>query len=145
MKAGTFGAYPLHSTDPYVIRQAKRSQAEPVFRPASGPKSTPVKSIITVNTNRCTSDTHLCFFFIHLSNFNWQFSAVVVIGCQYIGIFDQLIGWFFFSTEKIKSRTIWLFYSQKNKQSKKQHAECSLATSLLGRSGSRCKETYTGV
>lgn len=57
MKAGTFSAYPVYSAEPYVLRQAKRSQTEPVFRPASGPKSTPVKSIIAVNTNRFVSLT----------------------------------------------------------------------------------------
>ncbi|XP_010753496.2 cilia-and flagella-associated protein 96 [Larimichthys crocea] len=52
MKAGTFDTYPSHSADPYVIRRSKKSNQEPVFRPAPGPKSTPVKSIITVNVNR---------------------------------------------------------------------------------------------
>ncbi|KAG8003785.1 UPF0602 protein C4orf47-like protein, partial [Nibea albiflora] len=49
MKAGTFDTYPSHSADPYVIRRSKKNNQEPVFRPAPGPKSTPVKSIITVN------------------------------------------------------------------------------------------------
>ncbi|KAM7000223.1 cilia-and flagella-associated protein 96 [Tautogolabrus adspersus] len=52
MKAGTFDSYPSHSTDPYVIRRSKPITQEPVFRPAPGPKSTPVKSIIAVNVNR---------------------------------------------------------------------------------------------
>ncbi|XP_012731715.1 UPF0602 protein C4orf47 homolog [Fundulus heteroclitus] len=52
MKAGTFNAYPSHSADPYVIRRSKPANQEPVFRPAPGPKSTPVKSIISVNVNR---------------------------------------------------------------------------------------------
>ncbi|XP_044061280.1 UPF0602 protein C4orf47 homolog isoform X1 [Siniperca chuatsi] len=52
MKAGTFDTYPLHSADPYVIRHSKPTNQEPIFRPAPGPKSTPVKSIITVNVNR---------------------------------------------------------------------------------------------
>ncbi|KAM9376174.1 cilia-and flagella-associated protein 96 [Pholidichthys leucotaenia] len=52
MKAGTFDAYPSHSTDPYVIRQPKKTYQEPIFYPPPGPKSTPVKSIITVNVNR---------------------------------------------------------------------------------------------
>uniref|UniRef100_A0A3P8S1Y1 Cilia-and flagella-associated protein 96 n=1 Tax=Amphiprion percula TaxID=161767 RepID=A0A3P8S1Y1_AMPPE len=51
MKAGTFDKYPSHSTDPYVIRLSKPDNQEPIFRPAPGPKSTPVKSIITVNVN----------------------------------------------------------------------------------------------
>ncbi|XP_051277241.1 UPF0602 protein C4orf47 homolog isoform X1 [Dicentrarchus labrax] len=52
MKAGTFDTYPSHSADAYVIRRSKPTNLEPVFRPAPGPKSTPVKSIITVNVNR---------------------------------------------------------------------------------------------
>ncbi|KAM9356787.1 cilia-and flagella-associated protein 96 [Symphorus nematophorus] len=52
MKAGTFDAYPSHSADPYVARRSKPTNREPIFRPAPGPKSTPVKSIITVNVNR---------------------------------------------------------------------------------------------
>ncbi|XP_008292509.1 cilia-and flagella-associated protein 96 [Stegastes partitus] len=52
MKAGTFDTYPSHSADPYVIRRSKPANQEPVFHPAPGPKSTPVKSIITVNVNR---------------------------------------------------------------------------------------------
>ncbi|XP_075869764.1 cilia-and flagella-associated protein 96-like [Nelusetta ayraudi] len=68
MKAGTFGAYPLHSADPYVIGPAKRSQAEPVFRPANGPKSTPVKSIITINTHRS----------VNSANYTSRIAAVMV-------------------------------------------------------------------
>ncbi|XP_042348702.1 UPF0602 protein C4orf47 homolog [Plectropomus leopardus] len=52
MKAGTFDAYPSHSADPYVVRRSKSTSHEPIFRPAPGPKSIPVKSIITVNVNR---------------------------------------------------------------------------------------------
>ncbi|XP_060905050.1 cilia-and flagella-associated protein 96 [Labrus mixtus] len=52
MKAGTFDSYPSHSFDSYVIRRSKPTNQEPVFRPAPGPKSTPVKSIIAVNVNR---------------------------------------------------------------------------------------------
>ncbi|XP_034739179.1 UPF0602 protein C4orf47 homolog isoform X1 [Etheostoma cragini] len=52
MKAGTFDPYPSHSADPYVIRRSKPANQEPIFRPAPGPKSVPVKSIITVNVNR---------------------------------------------------------------------------------------------
>uniref|UniRef100_A0A8D0A6F1 Cilia-and flagella-associated protein 96 n=1 Tax=Sander lucioperca TaxID=283035 RepID=A0A8D0A6F1_SANLU len=52
MKAGTFDPYPLHSADPYVIRRSKPTNQEPIFRPAPGPKSVPVKSIITLNVNR---------------------------------------------------------------------------------------------
>ncbi|XP_072288361.1 cilia-and flagella-associated protein 96 [Eucyclogobius newberryi] len=50
MKAGTFDTYPSHSADPYIIR--KSTNKEPVFRPAPGPKSTPVKSIIMHNVIR---------------------------------------------------------------------------------------------
>ncbi|XP_030001984.1 cilia-and flagella-associated protein 96 isoform X4 [Sphaeramia orbicularis] len=52
MKAGTFDTYPSHSADPYTIRRSKLTNQEPIFHPAPGPKSTPVKSIITVNVNR---------------------------------------------------------------------------------------------
>ncbi|KAM7388903.1 hypothetical protein PAMP_022907 [Pampus punctatissimus] len=51
MKAGTFDTYPSHSADPYLHRRSRRTKQEPIFRPAPGPKSTPVKSIITVNVN----------------------------------------------------------------------------------------------
>ncbi|XP_028315580.1 cilia-and flagella-associated protein 96 isoform X2 [Gouania willdenowi] len=53
MKAGTFNPYPSHSAEPYdKRRRAKAANQEPVFRPAPGPKSMPVSSIITVNVNR---------------------------------------------------------------------------------------------
>lgn len=52
MKAGTFDIYPSHSADPYTIRRSKPTNREPVFRPAPGPKSKPVKSIIMANVNR---------------------------------------------------------------------------------------------
>ncbi|XP_032404167.1 cilia-and flagella-associated protein 96 [Xiphophorus hellerii] len=58
MKAGTFDVYPSHSADPYVIRRSKPANQEPVFRPAPGPKSTPVKSIISVNVNRRISSAN---------------------------------------------------------------------------------------
>ncbi|XP_028272681.1 cilia-and flagella-associated protein 96 [Parambassis ranga] len=51
-KAGAFGTYPSHSADPFIIPRSKRISQEPVFRPVPGPKSMPVKSIITVNVNR---------------------------------------------------------------------------------------------
>ncbi|XP_068571598.1 cilia-and flagella-associated protein 96 [Cebidichthys violaceus] len=51
-KAGTFDCYPIHSPDPYIIRRSKPTHREPIFHPAPGPKSIPVKSIITVNVNR---------------------------------------------------------------------------------------------
>ncbi|XP_015254361.1 PREDICTED: UPF0602 protein C4orf47 homolog, partial [Cyprinodon variegatus] len=52
MKAGTFDAYPSHSADPYAPRCSKPTNQGPVFHPASGPKSMPVKSIISANINR---------------------------------------------------------------------------------------------
>uniref|UniRef100_A0A3P9QGV5 Cilia-and flagella-associated protein 96 n=1 Tax=Poecilia reticulata TaxID=8081 RepID=A0A3P9QGV5_POERE len=52
MKTGTFDVYPSHSADPYVIHRSKPVNQEPVFRPAPGPKSMPVKSIISVNVDR---------------------------------------------------------------------------------------------
>ncbi|XP_047441410.1 UPF0602 protein C4orf47 homolog [Mugil cephalus] len=52
MKAGTFDSYPSHSANSYVIRRSKLASQQPIFRPVPGPKSTPVKSIITVNVNR---------------------------------------------------------------------------------------------
>lgn len=52
MKAGTFNTYPSHSADPYTIRRFKQTNHEPVFRPAPGHKSKPVKSIIMANVNR---------------------------------------------------------------------------------------------
>ncbi|XP_037531034.1 UPF0602 protein C4orf47 homolog [Nematolebias whitei] len=52
MKAGTFGAYPSYSAEPYGGHRSKAANQEPVFYPAPGPKSTPVKSIITSNVNR---------------------------------------------------------------------------------------------
>ncbi|XP_062282004.1 cilia-and flagella-associated protein 96 [Scomber scombrus] len=58
MKAGTFDKYPSHSTDPYVLRRSKRTNQEPIFRPTPGPKSTPVKSIITVNVNRSVNSVN---------------------------------------------------------------------------------------
>ncbi|XP_070693439.1 cilia-and flagella-associated protein 96 [Pempheris klunzingeri] len=58
MKAGTFGTYPSHSADPSISRRSKPTSQEPVFRPAAGPKSTPVKSIITANVNRSVNSTN---------------------------------------------------------------------------------------
>uniref|UniRef100_A0A3B3XW46 Cilia-and flagella-associated protein 96 n=1 Tax=Poecilia mexicana TaxID=48701 RepID=A0A3B3XW46_9TELE len=52
MKAGTFDVYLSHSADPYVIHRSKPVNQQPVFRPAPGPKSTPVKNIISVNVDR---------------------------------------------------------------------------------------------
>uniref|UniRef100_A0A3B3UZH6 Cilia-and flagella-associated protein 96 n=1 Tax=Poecilia latipinna TaxID=48699 RepID=A0A3B3UZH6_9TELE len=52
MKAETFDIYPSHSADTYVIHRSKPVNQQPVFRPAPGPKSTPVKNIISVNVDR---------------------------------------------------------------------------------------------
>ena len=61
MKAGTFNSYPSHSADLYVIRHSKPTNQEPIFHPPPGPKSTPVKSIITVNVNRLILVSVICF------------------------------------------------------------------------------------
>ncbi|XP_010896639.2 UPF0602 protein C4orf47 homolog [Esox lucius] len=55
MKAGTFDNYPSHSADPYGTRRPTAvtvNKEGKVFHPPPGPKSTPVKSIISVNVNR---------------------------------------------------------------------------------------------
>ncbi|XP_067375711.1 cilia-and flagella-associated protein 96 isoform X1 [Channa argus] len=62
MKAGTFDTYPSHSADQYITRHPKHSKQEPVFRPAPGPKSTPVKSIITANVNRNVNSANYTSF-----------------------------------------------------------------------------------
>ncbi|KAM7417061.1 hypothetical protein PAMA_016935 [Pampus argenteus] len=67
MKAGTFEAYPSHSADPYMLRRSRRTKQEPIFRPAPGPKSTPVKSIIAVNVNRS----------VHSANYTSTLPAVM--------------------------------------------------------------------
>ncbi|XP_063045524.1 cilia-and flagella-associated protein 96 [Engraulis encrasicolus] len=61
MKAGTFDNYPSHSADPYVLRKPKpivTNKDGKIFRPTPGPKSTPIKSIITVNVNRKMNATN---------------------------------------------------------------------------------------
>ncbi|KAK1903601.1 UPF0602 protein C4orf47 like, partial [Dissostichus eleginoides] len=68
MKAGTFGSYPMHSADPYALRRSKQAVQEPVFYPAPGPKSVPVKSIISVNVNRN----------VHSSNYTSTVPAVMI-------------------------------------------------------------------
>lgn len=77
MKAGTFGAYPSHSADPYVIRKPKKAHPEPVFRPSPGPKSTPVKSIITVNVNRFIRHSEFSFYFksLHIIIKSWDWES----------------------------------------------------------------------
>ncbi|XP_035017576.2 UPF0602 protein C4orf47 homolog [Hippoglossus stenolepis] len=68
-KAGTFDPYPSHSADPFIIRRSKQTNQEPIFRPAPGPKSTPVKSIITMNVNRT----------VHSANYTSSFPAVMTL------------------------------------------------------------------
>ncbi|XP_036933252.1 UPF0602 protein C4orf47 homolog isoform X2 [Acanthopagrus latus] len=67
MKAGTFNSYPSHSADLYVTRHSKPTNQEPIFHPPPGPKSTPVKSIITVNVNRS----------VHAANYTATFPVVM--------------------------------------------------------------------
>ncbi|XP_018549878.1 UPF0602 protein C4orf47 homolog [Lates calcarifer] len=67
MKAGTFDTYPSHSADPFIIRRSKPTNQEPIFRPPPGPKSTPVRSIITANVNRS----------VHSANYTSAIPAVM--------------------------------------------------------------------
>ncbi|XP_041653885.1 UPF0602 protein C4orf47 homolog isoform X2 [Cheilinus undulatus] len=69
MKAGTFDSYPTHSADPYVIRRSKPTNQGPVFHPAPGPKTAPVKSIISVNVNRS----------VHSSNYTTAVPTVMTL------------------------------------------------------------------
>ncbi|NXX18163.1 CD047 protein, partial [Podargus strigoides] len=55
MKGGTFDPYPSHSADPYVVKESKAvptNKAQQTFQPPPGPKSRPVKSIMTLNVVR---------------------------------------------------------------------------------------------
>ncbi|KAI5943755.1 cilia-and flagella-associated protein 96 isoform X1 [Manis javanica] len=54
MKAGTFEPYPSHSADPYVVKLAKQvsSKSVKIFHPPNGPKSRPIKSIMTLHVER---------------------------------------------------------------------------------------------
>ncbi|KAJ8015152.1 hypothetical protein DPEC_G00023180 [Dallia pectoralis] len=70
MKAGTFDNYPSHSADPYVTRRSTAvtiNKEGKVFRPPPGPKSTPVKSIISVNVDRA----------VHSANYTMHVSPVM--------------------------------------------------------------------
>ncbi|XP_058252854.1 UPF0602 protein C4orf47 homolog isoform X2 [Hemibagrus wyckioides] len=63
MKAGTFDPYPSHSTDPYIIKKSKldpvsANKGLKIFHPSPGPKSTPVKSILSLNVNRFVNSTN---------------------------------------------------------------------------------------
>ncbi|XP_029959159.1 UPF0602 protein C4orf47 homolog [Salarias fasciatus] len=59
MKAGTFDSYPSHSSDPYMVRRPQQAPPRPAFHPPPGPKSMPVKSIITANVNRTVHSAEL--------------------------------------------------------------------------------------
>ncbi|XP_066505604.1 cilia-and flagella-associated protein 96 isoform X2 [Hoplias malabaricus] len=55
MKAGTFDLYPSHSADPYIPQKSKLMTVNKngkIFHPSPGPKSTPVKSIVSLNVNK---------------------------------------------------------------------------------------------
>lgn len=55
MKAGTFDSYPSYSAEPYGTKKtksAKTNKEGKIFHPSPGPKSTPVKSIISLNVNK---------------------------------------------------------------------------------------------
>ncbi|XP_076877430.1 cilia-and flagella-associated protein 96 [Brachyhypopomus gauderio] len=61
MKAGTFESYPSHSADPYFTRKPKKATTNKegkIFHPSPGPKSTPVKSIISLNVNKVLNSTN---------------------------------------------------------------------------------------
>ncbi|XP_006630035.2 cilia-and flagella-associated protein 96 [Lepisosteus oculatus] len=55
MKSGTFDPYPSHSADLYIVKKPKfatTNKEGKIFHPSPGPKSMPVKSIITANVNK---------------------------------------------------------------------------------------------
>ncbi|KFP31446.1 UPF0602 protein C4orf47 [Colius striatus] len=55
MKGGTFDPYPSHSADPYVTKKSEdviTNKERQIFQPPDGPKSRPVKSIISLNVTR---------------------------------------------------------------------------------------------
>jgi len=55
MKAGTFDSYPSYSAEPYGSKKTKSAMTNKegkIFHPSPGPKSTPVKSIISLNVNK---------------------------------------------------------------------------------------------
>ncbi|KAJ8383108.1 hypothetical protein SKAU_G00038860 [Synaphobranchus kaupii] len=61
MKAGTFDTYPSHSADPYVTRRTKSvttNKNGKTFHPSPGPKSTPVKSIISMNVKKAMTSAN---------------------------------------------------------------------------------------
>ncbi|XP_066091872.1 cilia-and flagella-associated protein 96 [Saccopteryx bilineata] len=54
MKAGTFDPYPSHSDDPFEAKSAKQTFTKDakIFQPPGGPKSRPIKSIMSLNVRR---------------------------------------------------------------------------------------------
>ncbi|XDV37125.1 hypothetical protein PO909_006784 [Leuciscus waleckii] len=61
MKAGTFDSYPSYSAEPYGTKKTKSSMTNKegkIFHPSPGPKSTPVKSIISLNANKAVNATN---------------------------------------------------------------------------------------
>ncbi|CAI5784009.1 Uncharacterized protein PODLI_1B030362 [Podarcis lilfordi] len=61
MKAGTFDPYPTHSVDPYIVKQAKpvtTNKQGRVFHPSPGPKSRPVRSIMSLNVEKSLNATN---------------------------------------------------------------------------------------
>lgn len=61
MKAGAFDSYPTYSAEPYGTKKAKSVVANnevKIFHPSPGPKSTPIKSIISLNVNKAVNSTN---------------------------------------------------------------------------------------
>ncbi|XP_052006205.1 UPF0602 protein C4orf47 homolog [Xyrauchen texanus] len=61
MKAGAFDSYPTYSAEPYVTKKTKSvmtNKEGKIFHPSPGPKSTPVKSIISLNVNKVVNSTN---------------------------------------------------------------------------------------
>uniref|UniRef100_A0A8D0H713 Cilia-and flagella-associated protein 96 n=1 Tax=Sphenodon punctatus TaxID=8508 RepID=A0A8D0H713_SPHPU len=55
MKAGTFDSFPTHSAEPYVVKYSKpvvTNKGGQIFHPATGPKSRPIKSVMSLNIER---------------------------------------------------------------------------------------------
>uniref|UniRef100_A0A8C4ZPA3 Cilia-and flagella-associated protein 96 n=1 Tax=Gadus morhua TaxID=8049 RepID=A0A8C4ZPA3_GADMO len=72
MKAGTFDLYPSHSADPYKPGRPKQANpGHPTFWPAPGPKSSPVKSIVTLNVNRLLPGKYMVNPSVLLGNYHW--------------------------------------------------------------------------
>ncbi|XP_016147459.1 cilia-and flagella-associated protein 96 isoform X3 [Sinocyclocheilus grahami] len=61
MKAGAFDSYPIYSAEPYGSKKTKSAMMNKevkIFHPSPGPKSTPVKSIISLNVNKAVNSTN---------------------------------------------------------------------------------------